>query len=100
MNAAELLVKALEAEGVECVFGLPGEENLAFVDALQNHPGIRTILVRHEQAGGFMAAASAPALRTWLPPRPMPISEAGRCCLSQARSPFGRTGRASTSYLT
>jgi len=57
MNAAELLVKALEAEGVERVFGLPGEENLEFLDALQRSPSIKTVLVRHEQAGGFMAAA-------------------------------------------
>ncbi len=59
MNAAELFVKALEAEHVEYVFGLPGEENLGFLEALRDHPKIRTVLVRHEQAGGFMAAAYA-----------------------------------------
>jgi len=59
MKAAELFVKALEAEGVEYVFGLPGEENLIFLEALREHPGIKTVLVRHEQAGGFMAAAYA-----------------------------------------
>lgn len=59
MKAAELFVEALEAEGVEYVFGLPGEENLGFLEALRHHPKIRTVLVRHEQAGGFMAAAYA-----------------------------------------
>jgi len=57
MNASELLVKALEAEGVEIVFGLPGEENLHFIEALRDHPTIKLVLVRHEQAGGFMAAS-------------------------------------------
>ena len=57
MNASELLVKALQAEGVEVVFGLPGEENLHFIEALRDHPTIKLVLVRHEQAGGFMAAA-------------------------------------------
>ncbi len=57
MNAAQLLVKALESEGVEYVFGLPGEENLAFLSALRESRQIRTILVRHEQAAGFMAGA-------------------------------------------
>ncbi|NRQ36142.1 acetolactate synthase large subunit [Nonomuraea sp. NN258] len=53
-SAAQLLVKALEAEGVEYVFGIPGEENIHFVDAL-NDSSIRYILVRHEQAAAFMA---------------------------------------------
>lgn len=56
MKAAELLVNALEAEGVEYVFGLPGEENLEFLEALRGHPDIQTVLVRQEQAAGFMAA--------------------------------------------
>jgi len=55
MNGAQLLVKALENEGVEYVFGIPGEENLAFIDALRQS-SIRLILTRHEQAAGFMAA--------------------------------------------
>lgn len=59
MKAAELFVRILEAEGVEFVFGLPGEENLSFLEALRGHPTIRTVLVRHEQAAGFMAAAYA-----------------------------------------
>jgi acetolactate synthase I/II/III large subunit len=53
-SAAQLLVQALEAEGVEYVFGIPGEENIHFVDAL-NDSSIRYILVRHEQGAAFMA---------------------------------------------
>ncbi|NUR83755.1 MAG: acetolactate synthase large subunit, partial [Nonomuraea sp.] len=48
------MVKALEAEGVEYVFGIPGEENIHFVDAL-NDSTIRYVLVRHEQGAAFMA---------------------------------------------
>ncbi|WP_327092048.1 acetolactate synthase large subunit [Nonomuraea sp. NBC_01738] len=54
MQAAKLLVQALEAEGVKYVFGIPGEENIHFVDAL-NDSSIRYILVRHEQGAAFMA---------------------------------------------
>src|SRR6056297_196542 len=54
-NGAELFIRALEAEGVEYVFGIPGEENLAFLEALRTS-SIRLVLTRHEQAAGFMAA--------------------------------------------
>nr|WP_040599852.1 acetolactate synthase large subunit [Patulibacter medicamentivorans] len=53
-TAAQLLVRCLEQEGVEYVFGIPGEENIHFVDALRDSP-IRYVLVRHEQAASFMA---------------------------------------------
>ncbi|MFG2003580.1 acetolactate synthase large subunit [Spirillospora sp. NPDC048911] len=53
-GAARLLVRALEAEGVEYVFGIPGEENIHFVDAV-NDSSIRYVLVRHEQGAAFMA---------------------------------------------
>jgi hypothetical protein len=53
-DVAHRLVRCLQAEGVEYVFGIPGEENTRFVDAL-NGSGIRYILVRHEQAASFMA---------------------------------------------
>jgi acetolactate synthase-1/2/3 large subunit len=53
-DAARLLVRTLEAEGVEYVFGIPGEENIHFVHALNDSP-IRYVLVRHEQAAAFMA---------------------------------------------
>ncbi|MCI5128546.1 MAG: acetolactate synthase large subunit, partial [Candidatus Electrothrix sp. AUS3] len=55
MNGAELMVKCLENEGVEYIFGIPGEENLAFLEALRSS-SIQLILTRHEQAAGFMAA--------------------------------------------
>ncbi|MCW5202864.1 MAG: acetolactate synthase large subunit [Candidatus Electrothrix communis] len=55
MNGAELMVKCLENEGVEYIFGIPGEENLAFLEALRSS-SIKLILTRHEQAAGFMAA--------------------------------------------
>ena len=54
MNTAELLVQCLENEGVEYIFGLPGEENLAVLQALRNS-SIKFITVRHEQGAAFMA---------------------------------------------
>jgi acetolactate synthase-1/2/3 large subunit len=51
---AQLIVQCLEAEGVEYVFGIPGEENIGLIDAL-NESGIRYVLTRHEQAASFMA---------------------------------------------
>ncbi len=55
MKAATLFVKALEAEGVRSIFGVPGEENLDLVEALRES-SIQLIVTRHEQAAGFMAA--------------------------------------------
>lgn len=55
MKASDLFVQALESEGVEYIFGIPGEENLDLLDSLKNS-SIRLILTRHEQAAGFMAA--------------------------------------------
>ncbi|MFT5276666.1 MAG: acetolactate synthase-1/2/3 large subunit [Glaciecola sp.] len=55
MKASDLMVKALEAEGVEYIFGIPGEENLDLLESLRNSP-IKLILTRHEQGAGFMAA--------------------------------------------
>ncbi|MCG6887305.1 MAG: acetolactate synthase large subunit [Proteobacteria bacterium] len=54
MRAAELFVKCLENEGVEYIFGIPGEENLDVMDALLDSP-IRFITTRHEQGAAFMA---------------------------------------------
>ena len=48
MNTAEALVKSLENEGVKYIFGIPGEENLAVMQALKNS-SIRFITARHEQ---------------------------------------------------
>ncbi|MFV2044544.1 MAG: acetolactate synthase large subunit [Anaerolineales bacterium] len=55
MKASDLFVKSLEREGVECIFGIPGEENLDILESLRNSK-IHLILTRHEQAAGFMAA--------------------------------------------
>ena len=55
MKGAELLVSALESEGVERIFGVPGEENLDVVESLRRSR-IELILTRHEQAAAFMAA--------------------------------------------
>lgn len=54
MKAATLFVKCLEAEGVEFIYGIPGEENLDVMDALLDSP-IRFITTRHEQGAAFMA---------------------------------------------
>ncbi|MGE0269394.1 MAG: acetolactate synthase large subunit [Candidatus Omnitrophota bacterium] len=55
MKASDLFVKALENEGVEYIFGLPGEENLDLLESVRKSK-IRFIIARHEQAAGFMAA--------------------------------------------
>jgi acetolactate synthase-1/2/3 large subunit len=55
MKASDLFVRALEAEGVEYVFGIPGEENLDLLESLRTSK-IKLILTRHEQGAGFMAA--------------------------------------------
>lgn len=54
MNAAELFVECLEAEGVRYIFGVPGEENAHFLMALESS-NIQFILCRHEQSAAFMA---------------------------------------------
>ncbi len=54
MNTATLLVRCLENEGVRYIFGLPGEENLQVLEALQNS-SIQFITTRHEQGAAFMA---------------------------------------------
>jgi acetolactate synthase-1/2/3 large subunit len=54
MKAAELFVRCLENEGVQYVFGIPGEENLDVMDAMLDS-SIRFITVRHEQGAAFMA---------------------------------------------
>ena len=55
MKASDLFVRALEREGVEYVFGIPGEENLDLLDSL-SRSDIKLVLTRHEQGAGFMAA--------------------------------------------
>ncbi|MEG7361688.1 acetolactate synthase large subunit [Pseudomonas citronellolis] len=54
-KAADVVVQCLENEGVEYVFGIPGEENLDLLESLRKST-IRLVLTRHEQSAGFMAA--------------------------------------------
>src|ERR1044071_9882523 len=54
-KGSDLLVAALENEGVDRIFGIPGEENLDVVESLRSSK-IELVLTRHEQAAGFMAA--------------------------------------------
>jgi acetolactate synthase-1/2/3 large subunit len=54
-KGSDLLVKALESEGVEYIFAIPGEENLDVLESLRDSK-IRLVITRHEQAAGFMAA--------------------------------------------
>ncbi len=55
MKASDLMVKALENEGVEYIFAVPGEENIDFLESIRKS-SIKLILTRHEQGAGFMAA--------------------------------------------
>lgn len=55
MKASDLFIKALENEEVEYIFGIPGEENLDFLNSLKNSK-IKLILTRNEQSAGFIAA--------------------------------------------
>ncbi len=54
MKASDLFVKCLEAEGIEYIFGVPGEENADFMMSLE-HSDIQFVLTRHEQGAAFMA---------------------------------------------
>jgi acetolactate synthase I/II/III large subunit len=54
-KGSTLLVAALENEGVDRIYGIPGEENLDVVEAIRNS-SIELVLTRHEQAAAFMAA--------------------------------------------
>ena len=54
-KGSDLLVRALESEGVEYIFGIPGEENLDVLKSLRGSK-IKLVVTRHEQAAGFMAA--------------------------------------------
>ena len=55
MKASDLLVRCLEEEGIEYIFGVPGEENADFMMSLEQSKRIRFILTRHEQGAAFMA---------------------------------------------
>ena len=58
-NTADLIVECLVNEGVEVIFGIPGEENIPLLEAIERNGHIRFIVTRHEQGAGFMAATYA-----------------------------------------
>ncbi len=55
MKASDLFVKCLEAEGIDYIFGVPGEENADFMMSLEESSSIQFVLTRHEQGAAFMA---------------------------------------------
>ena len=55
-KASDLFIECLEEEGCEYIFGIPGEENLDFLDSLSRSKKIKLVLTRHEQGAGFMAS--------------------------------------------
>lgn len=55
MKSSDLFVQCLEAEGIELIFGVPGEENADFMMSLEKSDSIRFVLTRHEQGAAFMA---------------------------------------------
>ena len=64
MTGGEALVRSLIANGANVAFGIPGKHNLSVYDALLDHPQIRHILVRNEQAASIMANAGGRATGT------------------------------------
>jgi acetolactate synthase I/II/III large subunit len=57
IKTTDLFVDILIEEGVQYIFGIPGEENLDFLESMRKRQDkIKLVLVRHEQAAGFMAA--------------------------------------------
>src|SRR5258708_36401570 len=55
VRGAEALVDILEREGVTTIFGIPGGPLLPLYDELADHPKIRLILVKHEEAAAYSA---------------------------------------------
>jgi len=61
MTGAEIVLEALEREGVDVIFGYPGGANLPIYQQLPRHPKLRHVLVRHEQGAAHMADGYARA---------------------------------------
>jgi hypothetical protein len=70
-TAAQLMVKCLENEGVSVVFGVPGEENIRFIQALAASP-IRYVLTRHEQGAAARSRFCATRSGPWCWPATVP----------------------------
>ncbi len=60
-TGSHVLIEALLAQGCDTVFGIPGVATLPIYDAFLDHPDMRVIGVRHEQAAVFMADGHARA---------------------------------------
>ena len=58
-RVADLIVRGLEAHGVNRIYCVPGESYLALLDALHDSNSVETIVCRHESGAGFMALAEA-----------------------------------------
>src|SRR3546814_11850470 len=74
-KASDLFIECLADERVEYIFGVPGEENLDFLDSLSRPQSIKLILTPPAQGPGFMAPTYAPHTahpRLRLPPPPPP----------------------------
>jgi hypothetical protein len=79
IKASDLFVRCLEVEGIEYIFGVPGEENADFMISLEQSETIKFILTRHEQGAAFMAEVygrlTGIPLDVWAPwGRGLPIS--------------------------
>lgn len=68
MSGAELVIRLLERQGIDCISGIPGGANLPLYDALSHSKRIRHVLARHEQGAGFIAQGMA------VPPAGLPSS--------------------------
>ena len=92
LNAAEVVVKTLIANGIKELYCLPGVQNDDFFDALARvGTAIRPIHTRHEQATAYMALGAALATRRRSRP---PSRSPSRCCASPATSSSASSARA------
>jgi acetolactate synthase I/II/III large subunit len=64
-TGAARVVEALEAEGIELAFGIPGTHNIELYDALAQSDRVRTVLVTDEQSASFMADGAWRATGRW-----------------------------------
>jgi len=65
-KASDLLVAALENEGVGCIFAIPGEENLDVLESLR-HSKIKLVLTRHTAPASPIRCCSTTRWRRWAP---------------------------------
>ena len=89
MTGAQALVRSLVREGVDVVFGLPGQQIMEVFDALQGEPAIRLVTVRHEQGTTYMADGYA---RT--------TGKVGVCLVVPGPGALNATAGLATAYAT